>query len=430
MAVNKRPVMFFVLATVLTGFMGCVVSYDRPLARKDISITQPEESSPTSPQQVHISVVGVDKMRISWITESSALAIVEYGTSPGVYTESASGSSSSYSYLVYESGEIHDVVIGPLNPDTVYYYRCSQDSSLEFSLKTPPAHLPIKFAVVGDLGQTGWTNTTLKHIGQSNYDMLLLPGDLSYADIIQPLWDSFGRLVEPLASQRPWMVTQGNHDVEKIPIVHSTPFTAYNARWRMPFEESFSNSNLYYSFDVAGVHVIMLGSYTDFDPDSDQYKWLQVDLGKINRAKTPWIVALIHAPWYNTNTAHQGEPESDLMKKYMEPLLYNARVDVVFAGHVHAYERFTRVYNEKADHCGPVHITIGDGGNREGLATKYMDPKPEISVFREASFGHGQLEVLNATHAMWTWHRNDDDVSVVADTVWLNSLSSDPACVL
>ena len=59
---------------------------------------------------------------------------------------------------------------------------------------------------------------------------------------------------------------------------------------------------------------------------------------------------------------------------------------------------------------------------------RYMEPKPEISVFREVSFGHGQLEVLNATHAVWTWHRNDDDVSVVADTVWFRSLSSDPAC--
>lgn len=170
--------------------------------------------------------------------------------------------------------------------------------------------------------------------------MLLLPGDLSYADLHQPLWDSFGRLVEPLASQRPWLVTQGNHEIEKFPVFHSIPFTAYNARWRMPYEESGSGSNLYYSFNVAGVHVIMLGSYTDFGPDSPQYKWLQADLGKIDRKMTPWTVALIHAPWYNSNTAHQREKESVDMKAAMEGLLYQARVDVVFAGHVHAYERF------------------------------------------------------------------------------------------
>ena len=108
----------------------------------------------------------------------------------------------------------------------------------------------------------------------------------------------------------------------------------------MPFEESGSTTNLYYSFDVAGVHVIMLGSYTDFDFESPQYKWLEADLRKVDRKVTPWTVVLIHAPWYNSNTAHQGEKESDDMKKSMEVLLFLARVDIVFAGHVHAYERF------------------------------------------------------------------------------------------
>lgn len=289
---------------------------------------------------MHISLVGQDKMRIKWITDGSSPATVDYGTSPGVYGFSATGSTGKYDYLTYDSGEIHDVVIGPLEPNTVYYYRCGPNPGPEFTFKTPPPAFPTKFVVIGDLGQTGWTNSTLQHISQSNYDVLILPGDLSYADFYQPWWDSFGRLVEPLASQRPWMVTQGNHEVEKIPVIHSEPFTAYNARWHMPFEESGSESNLYYSFDVAGVHVIMLGSYTDFDAESAQYKWLQADLGKIDRGKTPWIVAVVHAPWYNSNSAHQGESEADDMKKSMETLLYQARVDVVFAGHVHAYERF------------------------------------------------------------------------------------------
>lgn len=110
-------------------------------------------------------------------------------------------------------------------------------------------------------------------------------------------------------------------------------------RWLMPYQESGSTSNLYYSFDVAGaIHVIMLGSYTDFDSNSTQYKWLVSDLAKVDRTQTPWLIVLLHVPWYNTNLAHQGEGES--MRKAMEDLLYKARVDVVFSGHVHAYERF------------------------------------------------------------------------------------------
>lgn len=98
---------------------------------------------------MHISAVGPDKMRISWITQSSAPSVVEYGTSAGAYPKSATGTSSSYRYLGYKSGQIYDVVIGPLDPDTVYHYRCSSDSTRQFSLKTPPAHLPIKLTVVG-----------------------------------------------------------------------------------------------------------------------------------------------------------------------------------------------------------------------------------------------------------------------------------------
>jgi len=64
---------------------------------------------------------------------------------------------------------------------------------------------------------------------------------------------------------------------------------------------------------------------------------LQADLLKVDRKKTPWLVVLFHVPWYNSNRAHQGE--GDDMMASMEPLLYAAGADLVFTGHVHAYER-------------------------------------------------------------------------------------------
>ncbi|KAM0037742.1 putative Acid phosphatase [Helianthus debilis subsp. tardiflorus] len=378
------------------------------------------------PQQVHVSLVGKQYMRVSWVTEERNVAsIVNYGKFPGKYDSSATGNSTSYHYFLYTSGEIHHVTIGPLDPATTYYYRCG-GSGPEFNFQTPPVNFPIEFVVVGDLGQTEWTSSTLEHINASNYDVLLLPGDLSYADTQQPLWDSFGRLVQPYASRRPWMVTQGNHEQEIFPIIYPKGFKAYNARWPMPHEESGSNSNLYYSFDVVGTHIIMLGSYTDFSVDSDQYKWLTNDLAKVDRSLTPWLIVLLHAPWYNSNMAHQGEGES--MRLAMEKMLYDSGVDMVFSGHVHAYERFTRVYDNNAAPCGPIYITIGDGGNREGLAMAYKEPSPSISLFREASFGHGRLRIINETHAHWSWHRNDDSASVMADDVWIESLSSLPSC--
>ncbi|KAL0410091.1 UNVERIFIED_CONTAM: putative purple acid phosphatase 20 [Sesamum latifolium] len=382
-------VLFLVFAVAIDV---CAAEYRRPPPRRSLSgplFRQLDEIDPTSPQQVHISLSGENHMRISWITSDPTPPVVYYGTSPGASTSFANGTTNMYYYVTYRSGEIHDVVVGPLKPNTVYYYRCGLSSSPEFSFKTPPSLYPIKFAITGDLGQTEWTSSTLIHIAKSSYDVLLLPGDLSYADMYQPSWDTFGQLVQPLASNRPWMVTQGNHEDEKIPAIHHEGFTSYNARW---------------------------------------YRWLQADLRKVDRRKTPWLIALIHAPWYNSNEAHQGEYQSVGMKTAMEDLLYRARVDAVFAGHVHAYERFVRVYKNQADECGPVHITIGDGGNREGLATRFMDPQPKISAFREPSFGHGHLNIVNATHAVWAWHRNDEDVAVASDEVWLRSLASVSTC--
>lgn len=67
------------------------------------------------------------------------------------------------------------------------------------------------------------------------------------------------------------------------------------------------------------------------------YLMLQADLAKVDREKTPWLLVLLHAPWYNSTWAHQGEGDS--MMAAMEPLLYAAGVDILVAGHVHAYER-------------------------------------------------------------------------------------------
>ncbi|CAL5389278.1 unnamed protein product [Camellia sinensis] len=385
------------------------------------------KGSESDPQQVHISLAGKDHMRVSYVTTSHQVpSMVEYGKVSGTYESSATGDHTKYQYFFYTSGNIHHVTIGPLEPSTTYYYRCG-GSGPEFSFRTPTSSLPIEFAIVGDLGQTEWTASTLKHIDARDYDIFLLPGDLSYADTQQPLWDSFGRLVEQYASRRPWMVTEGNHEIETFPIIYPHGFKAYNSRWLMPYQESGSNSNLYYSFDAAGTHIAMLGSYTDFEASSDQYKWLEADLAKVDRTVTPWLLVLIHAPWYNSNEAHEGEGET--MRKAMEELLYRARVDVVFAGHVHAYERFTRVYNKKADPCGPVHVTIGDGGNREGLAFNFKKPSPSISLYREPSFGHGRFRILNTTHAHWSWHRNNESDSLVTDDVFFQTLSSSKACM-
>uniref|UniRef100_A0A2P2KMX9 Purple acid phosphatase n=1 Tax=Rhizophora mucronata TaxID=61149 RepID=A0A2P2KMX9_RHIMU len=124
--------------------------------------------------------------------------------------------------------------------------------------------------------------------------------------------------------------------------------------------------------------------------------------------------------------------EGETMRVMYEPWFVQYKVDVVFAGHVHAYERSERIsnvaYNVVNGRCtplkdlsAPVYITIGDGGNLEGLATKMTEPQPAYSAYREASFGHAIFNIKNRTHAYYSWHRNQDGYAVKADKMWFSN---------
>jgi len=56
----------------------------------------------------------------------------------------------------------------------------------------------------------------------------------------------------------------------------------------------------------------------------------------VDRTKLPWLITVLHAPWYNSNSAHQHD--GDAVMAAMEFMHYNAHINIVFAGHLHAYE--------------------------------------------------------------------------------------------
>ncbi|KAG9447645.1 hypothetical protein H6P81_013773 [Aristolochia fimbriata] len=443
------------------------------------------------PEQISLALSTPSSMWVSWVTgdaqigpkvtpldPSSVASEVWFGKEPGKYPHVQRGTSTVYTQLYpfegllnYTSGIIHHVRLQGLEPGQRYYYRCG-DSSLsavsgEHSFETPPepgpSRYPRRIAVVGDLGLTGNSTSTIDHLIENDPCMILMVGDLCYAnqyrttgekgaacfscafpdapirESYQPRWDGWGRFMEPLTSRIPVMVIAGNHEIE--PQIDELTFQSYAARFAVPSEESGSNSSVYYSFNAGGLHFIMLGAYVDYNTTGTQYAWLKEDLKQVDRKVTPWLVASWHSPWYNSYSSHYQEFEC--MRQQMEELLYHYGVDIVFSGHVHAYERMNRVYNYSLDPCGPVYITVGDGGNIEGIDVDHADDpgkcpsgsdnvpefggvchlnftsgpakgkfcwdgQPEWSAFRESSFGHGILEVMNSSHALWTWHRNQD----------------------
>jgi len=119
-----------------------------------------------------------------------------------------------------------------------------------------------------------------------------------------------------------------------------------------------ADQTYYFSYEAGPAHVISISSFYDggYGANSALTKWLVSDLAAINRAATPWVLVSLHAPWYNSNTAHQGDGEG--MRAALEPMLLKAGVNAIFTGHVHAYERSHPVANNQivADGEGIVHF--------------------------------------------------------------------------
>ncbi|GAB4836807.1 Bifunctional purple acid phosphatase 26 [Ancistrocladus abbreviatus] len=392
-----------------------------------------------APQQVHITQGDYDgkAVIISWVTpDQPGSSKVWYGRSKESYEFSAEGTVTNYTFYKYSSGYIHHCFIDGLEYETRYYYKIGEDESFrEFWFQTPPEVHPdaqYAFGIIGDLGQTYNSLSTLQHYIQSGGQTVLFVGDLSYADRykyndVGIRWDSWGRFIEPSAAYQPWIWTAGNHEIEFMPYMGEViPFKSYLQRYTTPHFSCNSNSPLWYAVHRASAHIIVLSSYSPFVKYTPQWRWLQQELRGVNREKTPWLIVLMHAPIYSSNLAHYMEGES--MRAVFESWFVHYRVDFVFAGHVHAYERSYRVsnihYNVSSgerypipDKSAPVYITVGDGGNQEGLAGKFWDPQPEYSAFREASYGHSTLEIKNRTHAVYHWNRNDDGKKVPTDSV-------------
>ncbi|KAK4772758.1 hypothetical protein SAY86_014533 [Trapa natans] len=63
----------------------------------------------------------------------------------------------------------------------------------------------------------------------------------------------------------------------------------------------------------------LIGKYTP------QYVWLEQELPKVNRTETPWLIVLMHSPWYNSYNYHFMEGET--MRVMFEPWFVQYKVD-------------------------------------------------------------------------------------------------------
>jgi predicted phosphodiesterase len=100
-----------------------------------------------------------------------------------------------------------------------------------------------------------------------------------------------------------------------------------NQRFYKPFS---MNGERFYTFTKGNIDFFVLDSNY---MDRKQLDWLERALKDSNAS---WKIAYFHHPLYSSGESHGSEVD---LRTVLEPLFVKYRMDVVFAGHEHFYER-------------------------------------------------------------------------------------------
>lgn len=174
----------------------------------------------------------------------------------------------------------------------------------------------------GDIGHCLWKgNQATARLLDGIPGLVFTTGDNAYpegsaedfADCYDPSWGRHKERTRP---------SPGNHD-------YRTPgaagyFDYFGAKAGEPDKG-------YYSYDLGGWHIIVLNSNIDVSAGSPQEAWLRADLASHPKRCT---LAYWHHPLFSS-----GRRGKAAMKPVWQAL-YEAKTEIVLAGHDHVYERF------------------------------------------------------------------------------------------
>jgi len=283
---------------------------------------------------------------VRWRTYLDTDSRILYGTDPAALTEAVEEPTPTTEHVIRLSG---------LEPETTYHYAVGNAAG--DILEGGPGHLfvtpplpgpakPMRIWVIGDSG-TGDANAFAvrdAYAGLSDglpTDLWLMLGDNAYEDgsdtqYQRAVFDTYPDLLRT----SPLWPAYGNHDARSAD--SATQTGVYYAIFSLPTAGEAgglaSGTEAYYSFDYANVHFVCLDtSESIMTPGSPMLLWLQQDLAASTR---DWnVVFFHHAPY--TRGSYDSDTSTTLteVRENIPPVLEEAGVDLVLAGHSHSYER-------------------------------------------------------------------------------------------
>ncbi|KAG3099821.1 hypothetical protein PI124_g15075 [Phytophthora idaei] len=421
------------------------------------------------PQQIHLAFAGTTAgtgMTVSWATyekvDDSSLWVGISETSL-LLVDTTVESINYYQDGKYDMHHHHATASG-LSPHTKYYYKVGSKTQTTYqsdvysfvTARSPLDTSTFKVLIYGDAGDGDNSEDTLAHantLTSNDVDLIYHIGDISYADddylvatqmsgfFYEEVYNKWMNSLAPVMSAIPYMVVVGNHEAE----CHSPAcqlsrskkdmlgnYTAYNARFKMPYEESDGALNMWHSFDHGPLHFTSLSSETDYPnaPSNeytlthkngnfgDQLNWVESELAKAdaNRNNVPWIIVGMHRPLYDVAGCDDNGVPTDQnanVQSAFEALFIKYKVNVVLTAHKHYYERQLPIANNAAVMVGvsddfktydnpqaPVYILTGAAGNIEALIDAPTGTAPWNAAVDYMHFGFSVLEA-NRTTLSW-----------------------------
>ena len=411
-------------------------------------------------------------MRVAWVTSNLTthdyVPIVAWGLTPDSLVNSATGTSDEYVAWAIISPRLHFAMITGLAPGNGrYYYRVGSAvygwgavTAFRSAPINGPAAFPLDFAVTGDMG-VEFSNNTMNALGElvttadaaGAQTITIHAGDLAYADNRQALnngsWadgflnDFYSMVSTAYAARVPLAFVIGNHEMQlgDIPSCNANGTMcrglAYTKRVGPTIANAAASRSVYWnSFNVGPVHVISLSAEQAWKEGTPQFAWAAADIRSVDRTATPWVLLIIHRPYYCSNASPFCGAQAIAQRLAYEPLLMGnsssgggPAVDVVITAHVHCYERMWQVSGNgtfvDTHYDGmrtPLHIMQGSAGCIEG-STPWETVTPPWSAFRaceDKAFGFSTLHFANATHMRASFVNAATKLPI--DEVWIRKL--------
>jgi predicted phosphodiesterase len=331
------------------------------------------------------TVGATDEVKVIWITEpTNATFTLEYAPK-GLKPVAAKVARTDFDFLppppkalTPAEKEQHYVRFTaslpglPTNGEYAYVIRSGGKVVAQNTARTrKTADKPVRFVMVGDLADGKASQNVIAYrVAQEKPDFLVALGDIVYPSgrsfhYFRHFWPTYVNAPEasekagaPLMATLPFYAVIGNHDayVGKLSPTLPDAYAAYyfftapqdgpaegpantvipksdeGAKFRRLAGDAFPGLD-FYSFDYGPAHITVLSNASSGKADDPKVaEWVAQDL---KATKQPWKFVCFHAPPFQITTSHYGDQRS----RKLAPIFEANGVDVVFAGHVHNYQR-------------------------------------------------------------------------------------------